>query len=74
MEKLFMIIGMVAVAMLAVAGLALIKGTIVWLIWPHVAVAVFGLPVLTWWKAVLLSWLCGLLFGGSKGSINTKED
>lgn len=37
--------------------------------WNYVIPDVFGLPVLTFWQAAVLSALCSMLFKSSSGSI-----
>jgi hypothetical protein len=76
MDKLAVVIGAVFVGLIVIALAAVLGGTIVWLIWPHVIPVVLpGLVAsgaiagkLLWWKAVLLTWLCGILFKGSSSS------
>jgi len=72
MKNFILIIGtMIAIAIIAVLG-----GTIVWLIWPSVFPIVFPLAVengiipakIPWWTAVSLTWICGILIK----STNTK--
>lgn len=62
-----------------VVGIALgFVGLLVWLIWPGVVPFVFPKLVeagviagkISIWRAILLSWLCGLLFRGT----NTKKN
>jgi hypothetical protein len=80
MEKLVVLIGATLLGLILVAVAAVVGGTIVWLIWPHVLPVVLPGAVaagtvagtLTWWKAVLLTWLCGILFKGS--SSNSSKD
>jgi hypothetical protein len=61
------IITVLGVLLLAVL-VALLGGTIVWLIWPVVIPGVFpGLvgslnPQITWWQSVCLVWLFTILF------------
>lgn len=62
----FMVIG-------AVTVLALFGGTIVWFLWPQVMVPVFNLPALTWWQAVSLTWICGILIKSSNTNNNKKD-
>jgi uncharacterized membrane protein len=68
-------------AIVVIALFSVIGGTIVYWIWPHVIPFAFpglvagGFVVakLTWWKAVLLTWLFGLLFKGSSSSSSSKS-
>jgi hypothetical protein len=80
MDKIMIALGGIIVGLLVVAGVALLGGTIVYWIWPAVIPIVFPAGVasgalagsLLWWKAVLLTWLCGILFKGS-GSTSTNK-
>ena len=51
--------------MVTIAISALLTGTVLWLIWPVAMVTVFGLPVLTWWQAVTLTWVASILIKSS---------
>ena len=72
MEVLLAAIGVGVLALGLGLLLAFLRGTLVYFIWPYIAVAVFNLPALTWWQAVLLAWLCGLLF--RSGESTKKSD
>ena len=76
MESLIKGVGIAVVAILVIGLVAVFSGTIVYWIWPHVVPDVFpGLVAagyvvakLAWFKAVLLTWLCGILIKGSSTS------
>jgi hypothetical protein len=79
MEKLLGGIGAAVAAILIIAVFAFLGGTIVYWIWPavmpYMVNEVFGLTAITvapllWWKAVLFTWMCGILF---KGAGNTSK-
>lgn len=67
--NLFMAIG----GIVLIGALAVVSGTIVWLLWPIAVPAAFpGLVAsgvlagkVSWWASVCLTWLCGLLIKGS---------
>lgn len=69
-----------AFAFIVVGILAVFSGTIVFILWPKVIPVVLpGLVSsgqivgkLPWATAVLLSWLCGLLFKGGSSSSSSK--
>ncbi len=75
----------VVVSFLGVMGLvffcAVLSGTIVWLIWgsvipylfPALVVAGYIAPDITWFQAVGLTWLCGILLK-STNTNNSKSD
>ena len=74
------IIGVAIAALAAFAGflmllafLAVIGGWIVWLLWTPVAVVGLGLPALSFWQCVGLSYICGVLFKSSGSNCNTKS-
>ena len=64
MELLAIVLGII----LLLPILAVLQGTILYFIWPVVMVDVFHLPVLTWWQAVCLTWVCGILLKSSHSS------
>ena len=47
-------------------GLICLQSWVVMLLWNWVAVSLFNAPVLSFWLAFGLNWLCHLLFKGSK--------
>ncbi len=63
-----LIVGVVAFLGVLSLGfvLALIQGLVVWLLWEPVAVAVFSAPAISYWQAVGLALLAGVLFGKGK--------
>jgi len=71
--KLIAGVGAAVVALVLLFIVAVFAGTLVWLIWPYVVPFVlpgivvkgFIIGEIGWWHAVLLSWLCGILFKGS---------
>jgi hypothetical protein len=61
------IAGMVVLGIIGIAGLAILFGfTVMWL-WNWLMPELFGLPTLTFWKAVGVVFLSKLLFGGFGG-------
>lgn len=76
MKNLFTALGAIIFGIIVIAIAAVFGGTLVWLIWPHAIPAVFpGLVAggmiaakLTWWKAVLFTWLCGILIKSTTSS------
>ena len=73
MEKILEAFGAVIVVLILVAVSAFIGGTLVFLLWPVAVPAVFpGLIAsgilaakITWWQAICVSWLAGLLIKGT---------
>jgi len=73
-----LLIGLGAIALVAL--LSLFGGTIVYLIWPVAIHAAFpGLVIsgaiageLTWWQAVCLTWLFGILIKSTQTNSNNK--
>lgn len=51
-------------AVLAIAGLIVIGGEVVMLLWNWLAPALFGWRVITLWQALGILVLCRILFGG----------
>ena len=81
MEDGLKVIGGVVLGLVIVLVGAVLGGTIVFWLWPHVvpdvlvgAVANGSIPASILWKdAVMFTWLCGLLFkGGSSYSNKSK--
>lgn len=54
-------------------GIMCLQSWLVMLLWNWVAVGLFGAPVLTFWVAFGLRWLCSLLFK-SKTIVKKSED
>ena len=65
-----LIIGCVILALAVAFGVMCLQAWLVMLLWNWVAVGVFGAPVLKFWLAFGLVWLCSLLF---KGGIEIKH-
>lgn len=69
------------IAIVLVGLLAVVSGTIIWLIWPVAVPAAFPTLVtsgviagkLSWWASVCLSWLFGLLIKGSNNTTVNKN-
>ncbi len=57
------VVGLVAIG-------AFFGGTILYYVWPVTMVNVFHLPPLTWWQAVCLTWVCGILIKSSQSNTN----
>ena len=81
MEKFFTGLAFGIGAIILVGFLAVVSGTIIWLIWPVAVTAVFPALVasgaiagkLSWWASVCLSWLFGLLIKGSNNTTVNKN-
>lgn len=56
------IIGIIICALAWCFGMMCLKAWIVMLLWNWIAVGLFGAPVLGFWMAFGLRWLCSLLF------------
>lgn len=54
-------------------GLMCFKSWLVMLLWNWVAVDLFGAPILSFWAAFGLRWLCSLLFKSST-TVNKKSE
>ena len=68
-----LIIGIVIGALALSFGMMCLQAWLVMLLWNWIAVGLFGAPVLSFWLAFGLRWLCGLLFR-SKTAMNKSED
>jgi hypothetical protein len=74
-----LLIGLVAV--LLIGAIAVIGGTVVFIIWPMAIPAVFpGLVAsgvlaakIAWWPAVCLTWLCGILIKSTQTNNNNNK-
>lgn len=81
MDKVLIGLGAALVGIIIIGLVALLGGTIVYWIWPHVVPVVLPGAVaagtiagtLAWWKAVLLTWMCGILFKGSGSSSSSSS-
>ena len=67
------IIGIVIGALALSFGVMCFQAWLVMLLWNWVAVELFGLPVIGFWMAFGLRWLCSLLFK-SKTTVKKSED
>ena len=67
------ITGIVISAIALDFGVMLLQAWLVMLLWNWVAVSLFGAPVLGFWMAFGLYWLCSLLFK-SKTTVNKKSE
>ena len=80
MEKFITGLSAGIVAVVLIGFLAVVSGTIVWLIWPVAVPAVFPAAVasgaiagkLSWWASVCLSWLTGILIKRSNNTTVSK--
>lgn len=59
--------------LLIVIGVVFFVNWIGWLLWGAIAVAIFSLPVLSYWQFWGLSILCHILFIGSRVSLSNKD-
>ena len=67
------IIGIVISAIAWIFGIMCLQSWLVMLPWNWIAVDLFGAPVLSFWVAFGLHWLCSLLFK-SKVTVNKKSE
>ena len=67
------IIGIVIGAIAWCFGVMCLQAWLVMLLWNWIAVDLFGAPVLSFWVAFGLRWLCSLLFK-SKVTVNKKSE
>jgi len=76
MDKVVTAIAVALGGLLLIGLVAVLGGTLVYWFWPHCVPHVLpGLVAsgaiagsLAWWKAVLFTWTCGILFKGSSSS------
>jgi len=73
------IAGLVILAIFGITGLAILFGFVIMWLWNWLMPELFGLPTLSYWKAVGLFILLKLLLGGcgsssSKSSKNSKKE
>lgn len=66
MAWLLIVLGTVAL----IPVLSLLNGTILYYVWPVTMVEVFHFPPLTWWQAVCLSWVAGILVRSTQTNTN----
>jgi hypothetical protein len=64
-------IGIIIGALAYTFGMMCVQAWLVMLLWNWVAVQLFGAPVLTFWVAFGLRWLCALLF---QTRVNVKKE
>lgn len=67
------IIGIIIGALAQTFGVMCLQAWLVMLLWNWIAVDLFGAPVLGFWVAFGLRWLCSLLFK-SKVIVNKKSE
>jgi uncharacterized membrane protein len=60
-------------ALITIAIYSLILGLPVMLLWNWIIPALFGLTKITFWQAIGLNLLCGLLFKGTNTIYNNKQ-
>lgn len=73
-SAVFATIFLVVLALGCVFGVMCFQAWLVMLLWNWVAVELFGLPVLGFWMAFGLRWLCGLLFRSNASTQKKSED
>lgn len=66
-------VGIVIGAIALTFGVMCLQAWLVMLLWNWIAVGLFGAPVLSFWVAFGLRWLCSLLFK-SKLTVNKKSE
>lgn len=66
-------VGIVIGAIALTFGMMCLQAWFVMLLWNWIAVGLFGAPVLSFWVAFGLRWLCSLLFK-SKLTVNKKSE
>lgn len=66
-------VGIVIGAIALTFGVMCLQAWLVMLLWNWIAVGLFGAPVLSFWVAFGLRWLCSLLFK-SKLTVNKKAE
>ena len=80
MDALIKVIGAAILGILLIGFAAFLGGTLVYWFWPHVIPVVLPGAVaagtiagsLAWWKAVLFTWTCGILFKGGSTTSTSK--
>jgi|GEM_PF-4869501 len=80
MDNILKIVGAALGGLLLIGLVAVLGGTLVFWFWPHfigdvlpglvASGAVAG--TIAWWKAVLFTWTCGILFKGGSSSSSSK--
>lgn len=71
--SILLITGVVIGSLALGFGIMCLRSLIVMLLWNWVAVSLFGAPVLSFWVAFCLRWLCSLLFK-SHITVNKKSE
>jgi len=80
MEKFFEGLVIALGVIVLVGVIALISGTILWLIWPYAFPVIFPTAVakgiiiakIPWWTAVCVTWVCGILIKSTTTNNNSK--
>ena len=62
----------ITLMIIGILALIFIGPAITMLLWNWIAVDLFALPVIGYWQAFGLTWLCKILFGGV--NFNSKAD
>lgn len=68
MEKVIVIAGVMLFGAVIIAGLSLLFAIPVYFLWNALMPELFRLPVITFWQALGLTILCGLLFKSNHSS------
>lgn len=63
MDKIVGAVGCFGIILIVLLCLA-IEPFCIMLLWNWIAAGLFGAPVITFWQAFGIGWLCNLLFGG----------
>ena len=71
---IILIICMVVGYLAGYFGIMCLQSWLVMLLWNWVAVDLFGAPILSFWVAFGLRWLCSLLFKNNKATVKKSED
>ncbi len=70
MDKIVGFVGCLGIILLVILLLCIEPFLIMWL-WNWIAVGLFNAPVITFWQAFGIGWLCNLLFGGVRYTTNS---
>lgn len=70
---IIIIVCAVVIGLAACFGIMCLQSWLVMLLWNWVAVDLFGAPILSFWTAFGLRWLCSLLFK-SNTTVNKKSE
>lgn len=68
MDTLIKALGIIFLALLIAALLAVIIATPLWLLWNWLMPVIFGLKTITWVQALGLAFLCAILFKSTSTS------